>query len=199
MGAVAAATVVGLTMGGATSPTVCLSLPTSPLALSLIFFAASSITTGQHAPPIHAFHPSPWFRREAALMESRSNRKQALQSSQTLEFGSGSRAVLSSRDFVPLSNRDTPSSPTARKELAGLYAAAGMKLRSGARQQQLAEVSGSFVRPQTQVGGGTLSALMFFINTTTATLTIQMFFTITTTATLTIHSSPRAIQLCSLR
>ena len=85
--------------------------------------------------------------------------QQALQSSQTLEFGSGSRAVLSSRDFVPLSNRDTPSSSTARKELAGLYAAAGMKMKTGARQQQLAEVSGSFVRPQTQIDPGSRERL----------------------------------------
>jgi hypothetical protein len=67
--------------------------------------------------------------------------------------------VLSSRDFVPLSNRDTPSSPTARKELAGLYAAAGMKMKTGARQQQLAEVSGSFVRPQTQIDPGSRERL----------------------------------------
>jgi len=64
--------------------------------------------------------------------------------SETLQFSSGHRAVLSGRDFVPLGggNKGTKMSATAQRELAGLYAAAGVKYSTvkPARQMELAEL-----------------------------------------------------------
>eukprot|EP00285_Hemiselmis_virescens_P018090 CAMPEP_0173386190 /NCGR_PEP_ID=MMETSP1356-20130122/8789_1 /TAXON_ID=77927 ORGANISM="Hemiselmis virescens, Strain PCC157" /NCGR_SAMPLE_ID=MMETSP1356 /ASSEMBLY_ACC=CAM_ASM_000847 /LENGTH=176 /DNA_ID=CAMNT_0014342325 /DNA_START=9 /DNA_END=539 /DNA_ORIENTATION=- len=67
-----------------------------------------------------------------------------LQSSGTLQLASGgTQDVLSSHDYVPITGPGNPSSVLARKELAGLYAAAGRQMRSTglAREQQLSDVS----------------------------------------------------------
>jgi hypothetical protein len=64
--------------------------------------------------------------------------------SETIQFSNGQQAELSRHDFVPLSrNGARPDSLQARHQMAGLYEAAGVRMKDptpASRQQELAEV-----------------------------------------------------------
>jgi hypothetical protein len=65
--------------------------------------------------------------------------------SETIQFSNGQQAELSRHDFVPLSrNGKRPDSLQAQHQMAGLYQAAGVRMKDPTpafRQQELAEVS----------------------------------------------------------
>jgi hypothetical protein len=68
--------------------------------------------------------------------------------SETIQFSNGQQAELSRHDFVPLSrNGPSPNSLQARRQMASLFQAAGVRMKASppaSRQQELAEVGGRF-------------------------------------------------------
>ena len=80
----------------------------------------------------------------AVLFVSNIDSKPSALFSETIQFSNGHQAELSRHDFVPLSrNGASPDSLEARHQMAGLYQAAGVRMKDptpASRQQELAEV-----------------------------------------------------------